>query len=343
MALDQAALEAAMRQAAELAAATRDPKPNPRVGCVLLAPDGTVIATGAHDGPGTPHAEVIALAVAGDRARGATAVVTMEPCNHTGRTGPCSQALIDAGIARVVFGQTDPNPKAAGGAAALRAAGVLVTEGVQSDAAAQLNPDWTRAMSRQRPDVTWKLAATLDGWVAAADGSSRWITSEAARAQVQQLRADHDAVLVGTTTVLTDDPELTARTPEPSRQPWRIVMGQRSVPAAARVRSAEPLDRFWQIPTRDPAFALQQMLRREIHSVLLEGGPSLAGAFLRAGLIDRIIWYTAPALLGAGRPAVADLGVTSIDAAVRLDLLDVQRVGDDVRIDLRPRRVSDGQ
>ncbi len=336
MPLDQAALEAAMNQAIELAAATRDPKPNPRVGCVILAPDGSVIATGAHDGPGNPHAEVIALAVAGDRARGATAVVTLEPCNHKGRTGPCSKALIDAGVTRVVFGQPDPNPQAAGGADALRGAGVLVTDGFMADAAQTLNADWTLAMTRQRPEVTWKLAATLDGWVAAADGSSKWITGDAARAQVQQLRAEHDAVLVGTTTVLTDDPELTARTPQPSPQPWRIVMGQRSVPAGARVRLAEPIDRFWQIPTRDPAFALSQMLRRDVHSVLLEGGPALAGAFLRLGLIDRIIWYTAPALLGAGRPVVTDLGVTSIDQALRLELLDVQRVGDDVRIDLRP-------
>lgn len=337
MPLDQTAIEAAMQQALELAAATPDPKPNPRVGCVLLAPDGTVIATGAHEAAGSPHAEIIALTVAGERARGATAVVTLEPCHHTGRTGPCTQALIDAGVTRVVFGQTDPNPAAAGGAKTLREAGITVTEGLRAADAAHLNPVWTRAMSRGRPEVTWKLAATLDGHVAASDGSSRWITGEAARQQVQELRAAHDAVLVGTMTVLTDDPELTARTVEPGPQPWRIVMGQRSVPAGARVRLAEPMDRFWQLPTRDPAFALGQMLRREIHTVLLEGGPALAGAFLRAGLIDRIIWYTAPALLGSGRPVVSDLGITSIDGAIRLELVDVQRVGDDIRIDLRPR------
>ena len=304
---------------------------------MLLAPDGSVIATGAHDGPGTPHAEAIALAVAGSRARGATVVVTLEPCNHRGRTGPCTRALIDAGVARVVYGQDDPNPQAAGGADALRAAGIVVTGGLGTAEVATLNEGWTRAMTRQRPEVTWKLAATLDGKVAASDGSSKWITGEAARAQVQQLRAEHDAVLIGTTTVLTDDPQLTARTGADTAQPWRVVMGQRSVPAGARVRLAEPMDRFWQIPTRDPEFALKQMLRREIHSVLLEGGPALAGAFLRAGLIDRIVWYTAAALLGSGRPAVSDLGISSIDAAVRLELLDVQRVGDDVRIDLRPR------
>lgn len=328
-------VDEAMGRAIELAAATPDPTPNPRVGCVLLDPEGTVIATGAHEAAGAPHAEVIALAVAGDRARGATAVVTLEPCTHTGRTGPCTRALIAAGVARVVYGQADPNPEAAGGADELRRAGVAVTAGVRADEAAALNRVWSAAMSRQRPTVTWKVAATLDGRVAAADGSSRWITGEAARRQVQELRAQHDAVLVGTNTVLLDDPELTARA-DGAEQPWRVVMGQRSVPAAARVRLVEPSDRFWQIPTRDPAFALAQMVRRDIHTVLLEGGPALAGAFLRAGLIDRVIWYTAPAFLGAGPGAVSDLGIASIDGAWRLTLQDVSRVGDDVRIDLIP-------
>ena len=328
-------VEEAMGRAIELASATRDPSPNPRVGCLLLDPAGQVIATGAHEGAGTPHAEVIALAVAGDRARGATAVVTLEPCSHTGRTGPCTRALIDAGVARVVFGQSDPNPEAAGGAAELRRAGIAVSEGIRAADAAALNPVWSAAMSRQRPTVTWKVAATLDGRVAAADGSSRWITGDAARQQVQEIRAQHDAVLVGTNTMLVDDPELTART-DGAVQPWRIVMGQRSVPAAARVRRAEPTDRFWQIPTRDPAFALAQMVRRDIHTVLLEGGPALAGSFLRAGLIDRVIWYTAPAILAAGTGAVSDLGIGSIDGAWRLSLQEVSRVGDDVRIDLIP-------
>lgn len=197
-------------------------------------------------------------------------------------------------------------------------------------------------MARQRPEVTWKLAATLDGFLAAADGSSRWITGTAARQEVHQRRAASDAVLVGTATILADDPELTARTADGlmAAQPWRVVMGQRSVPAGARVRLAEPVDRFWQIPTRDPAFALQQLQRREVRSVLLEGGPALAGAFLRAGLIDTIVWYVAPALLGTGLPVVSDLGITTMSGAVRLELVDVARVGDDVRMDLRPSAVA---
>ena len=338
MPIDDDALTSAMRQAISLAAASPDPKPNPRVGCVLVAPDGSVISTGAHESAGSPHAEIIALTVAGDRARGATAVVTLEPCNHQGRTGPCARALVDAGVTRVVFAQRDPNPEASGGSRTLREAGVIVNEGLLSDEAERLNPQWTRAMARQRPEVTWKLAATLDGFVAAADGTSRWITGPEARRDVHLRRAASDAVLVGTATVLTDDPELTARSDDGllDPQPWRVVMGQRSVPAGARVRLAEPVDRFWQIPTRDPAFALTQLQRREVRSVLLEGGPALAGAFLRAGLIDSILWYTAPALLGAGLPVVTDLGVTTMADAVRLDLVEVARVGDDVRMELRP-------
>lgn len=325
----------AMKRAIELAGQSPDPRPNPRVGCVLLDVDGNQIASGAHDGPGTPHAEVIALAVAGDRARGATAIVTMEPCNHTGRTGPCSKALVDAGVAKVVFGQADPNRKAQGGSARLRAAGVAVAGGILADDAAALNPFWTVAMERERPYVIWKVATTLDGKVAATDGSSRWITGEEARTQVRQLRAEVDAVVVGTGTVLVDDPELTPHDAS-ARQPLRVVVGQRSVPAQARVRRAAPMANFWQIPTRDPKFALAQMFRRELHLVLLEGGPALAGALLRAGLIDEIRWYTAPAVLGDGKSALPELGIFSIDGIRRFQLTDVSRVGDDVRIDLRP-------
>lgn len=325
----------AMQRAIELAGRSPDPRPNPRVGCVLLDLDGTEIANGAHDGPGTPHAEVIALAVAGDRARGATAVVTLEPCNHTGRTGPCSQALIDAGVARVVFGQADPNRKAHGGRARLQAAGVSVTGGTLADEAAALNPFWTFAMAHERPYVVWKVATTLDGKVAASDGSSRWITGAEARAEVRQLRAEVDAVVVGTGTVLVDDPELTPHDPT-ARQPVRVVVGQRSVPAQARVRRAAPMANFWQIPTRDPKFALAQLFRRELHRVLLEGGPALAGALLRAGLIDEIRWYTAPAVLGDGKSALPDLGIFTIDSIRRFQLTGVSRVGHDVRIDLRP-------
>ena len=186
----------AMRRALAIAATAGVPlSPNPRVGCVVLGPDGSVVGEGWHRGAGTPHAEVAALAAAGDRARGATVVVTLEPCNHSGRTGPCVDALLAAGVVRVVLAATDPNPVAAGGARRLRDAGVEVVEGVLADDAVALNPAWTFAMTHARPWVTWKAAATLDGRIAAADGTSRWITSPEARAEVHDLRSQVDAIV----------------------------------------------------------------------------------------------------------------------------------------------------
>ncbi len=327
---------AAMRQALDLA---RSPDaavgPNPRVGCVILGPDGDVIASGYHRGAGHAHAEIVALAAASDRARGATAVVTLEPCNHTGRTGPCSQALRDAGIARVVFGQPDENLVARGGADTLRAGGVDVEGGVLADEARMVNPIWTFAVETGRPYVTWKFAATLDGRSAAADGTSRWITSAEARADVHRLRAECDAILVGTGTALADDPQLTVRDgngrPLDRRyQPLRVVMGLRDVPAGAAVLddAAETV----RLVTRDPADALKQLADRDRQHVWLEGGPTLAGAFWQAGLVDRVIAYLAPALLGSGVAALADAGVRTISEAIRLELIDVTRIGPDVRL-----------
>jgi len=325
-----------MRQALDLA---RSPDaavgPNPRVGCVILGPDGDVIASGYHRGAGHAHAEIVALAAASDRARGATAVVTLEPCNHTGRTGPCSQALRDAGIARVVFGQPDENLVARGGADTLRAGGVDVEGGVLADEARMVNPIWTFAVETGRPYVTWKFAATLDGRSAAADGTSRWITSAEARADVHRLRAECDAILVGTGTALADDPQLTVRDgngrPLDRRyQPLRVVMGLRDVPAGAAVLddAAETV----RLVTRDPADALKQLADRDRQHVWLEGGPTLAGAFWQAGLVDRVIAYLAPALLGSGVAALADAGVRTISEAIRLELIDVTRIGPDVRL-----------
>ncbi|HWJ09510.1 MAG TPA: bifunctional diaminohydroxyphosphoribosylaminopyrimidine deaminase/5-amino-6-(5-phosphoribosylamino)uracil reductase RibD, partial [Nocardioides sp.] len=201
-----------MRRALALAASPGVPlHPNPRVGCVLLADDGTVVGEGFHHGAGTPHAEVEALRVAGDRARGATAVVTLEPCNHTGRTGPCAQALIAAGVRRVVIAQADPNPLASGGKETLEAAGIDVEAGLLADEAEEVNRAWSFAHRNGRPFVTWKFAATLDGRSAAADGTSRWVSSRAARLDTHRLRGECDVMVVGTNTVEVDDPELTVR------------------------------------------------------------------------------------------------------------------------------------
>ena len=326
-----------MRRALTIAVTPGVPRgPNPRVGCVLLDATGATIAEGFHRGAGTPHAEAAALAAAGAAARGATAVVTLEPCNHTGRTGPCVDALLAAGIARVVLAQSDPNPVAAGGADRLAAAGVDVVRGLLADESAAINEAWTFAVRQGRPLVTWKVASTMDGRVAAADGSSRWITGEQARAQVHQLRAEVDAVLIGTGTALADDPSLTVRDAHgvpATRQPMRVVMGRREIPAGAALRDGiAPLRTF---PTESPAEVLDALAREDVQHVLLEGGPTLAAAFLRAGLVDRVVWYLGPRILGSGPSAVGDLGITAIDSAMQLEITGITRVGQDVRVDGR--------
>ncbi|WP_246142710.1 bifunctional diaminohydroxyphosphoribosylaminopyrimidine deaminase/5-amino-6-(5-phosphoribosylamino)uracil reductase RibD [Nocardioides rubriscoriae] len=295
-----------------------------RVGCVLLADDGTTIAEGHHRGPGTTHAEADALARAGEAARGATAVVTLEPCNHTGRTGPCTQALVAAGVRRVVFAEADANPVASGGRAVLEAAGIEVEAGVLADEAAALAHVYRVAQREQRPFVTWKYATTLDGRSAAADGTSRWVSSTAARRDTHRLRGRCDVMLVGTGTVLVDDPQLTVRDTDDRPlpvQPLRAVMGERDLPADRRVLDAAA--ETVHLRTRDPRTALAALFARDRQHVFLEGGPTLAAAFLAAGLVDEIVVYVAPVLLGAGRPAVADLGITTIADALRPTVTDV--------------------
>jgi len=322
-----------MRRALELAERGPLRDPNPRVGAVIVDPGGLVVGEGFHAGAGTPHAEVMALREAGAAARAGTAVVTLEPCAHTGRTGPCTQGLIEAGVARVVFAQSDPTPSARGGRTLLEAAGIRTTAGVLADEARALNDAWTFSFVHGRPKVTWKFAATLDGRSAAADGSSRWITGPLARADVHQLRAHSDAILVGTGTVIADDPALTVREPGGSvtgRQPLRVVMGLRPIPETARVcDDAAPT---LHLATRVPAEALKALDEQEIHHVWLEGGPTVAAAFLGAGLVDEVIAYLAPALLGAGAPALGDLGIRTIDQALRLTPHEVTTIGPDIRI-----------
>lgn len=323
-----AAEEQAMRRALALAATAGVPLgPNPRVGCVLLDADGHEVAEGFHRGAGTPHAEVAALTAlseSGGSAEGTTAVVTLEPCNHTGRTGPCSEALVAAGVRRVVVAQRDPNPEAQGGTETLRAAGVDVVHGVLEPDARKLNHAWTFALEHGRPFVTWKFATTLDGRAAAADGSSRWISSRAARLDTHRLRARCDVMMVGTGTVDTDDPALTVRdeVDEPvAHQPLRVVVGERDLAPDRRVLddSAETLH----LRTRDPAAVLARLHDLGRRHVFLEGGPTLAAAFWQAGLVDEVVVYVAPMLLGAGQPAVADLGIATIADAHHLVVADV--------------------
>ncbi|MEU1602859.1 bifunctional diaminohydroxyphosphoribosylaminopyrimidine deaminase/5-amino-6-(5-phosphoribosylamino)uracil reductase RibD [Micromonospora matsumotoense] len=345
-------VDEAMRRAIELGArGLGTTSPNPVVGCVLLDPDGTVVGEGFHAYTGGPHAEIVALAQAGERARGGTAVVTLEPCDHTGRTGPCSHALIRAGIARVVVAVPDPNPVASGGAATLRAAGVRVEFGVRADEAEAGNVAWLTSMRRGWPYLIWKYAATLDGRSAAVDGSSMWITSEAARMDVHALRGTVDAVIAGVGTVLTDDPRLTARNLRDGtlaiRQPLRVVVDSAGrTPADARVRDGAA--RTWIATVAEvgagpdgrvdlPAL-LAELHHRGVRAALLEGGPRLAGAFLAAGLVDRVVGYVAPKLLGGGPTALIDAGVTTIADAIDLELTDVTRVGSDLRITALPRK-----
>jgi diaminohydroxyphosphoribosylaminopyrimidine deaminase/5-amino-6-(5-phosphoribosylamino)uracil reductase len=332
----------AMRRAIDVARAVPRTLPTPRVGCVLLDPDGREIAVGVHRGAGTPHAEADALAQAGDQSRGATAVVTLEPCNHTGRTGPCATALIEAGVARVVHAQTDPYPPASGGAAALRAAGVDVESGVLADDATELNVEWTFAVTHGRPFVTWKYAATLDGLSAAPDGSSKWITGPEARRDVQTFRAEADAIMAGTGSVLTDDPRLTVRdaddVPLPyDQQPLRVVVGGSRIPSHYRVwdRTAPTL----LVQTRDPEVALARLVEEEIQHVWLEGGPRLAGRFWNAGLIDRVVGYIAPSMLGSGRAALEGEATTLADLRP-IDVHDLRTIGPDIRIVGTPGRAA---
>jgi diaminohydroxyphosphoribosylaminopyrimidine deaminase/5-amino-6-(5-phosphoribosylamino)uracil reductase len=351
-----------MRRAVALAArGLGSTSPNPAVGCVILDGSGQIAGEGWHQRAGGPHAEIHALRAAGDRARGGTAVVTLEPCNHTGRTGPCTQALLDAGIARVVYAVADPTPAATGGAAALAAAGVEVERGLLAAEAQAGNLAWLTAVRRGRPFVLWKYAATLDGRVAAADGSSRWISSAESRADAHQLRARADAVVVGSGTARTDDPHLTARVlglpGSGISQPLRVVVdthatavkpGARVLDGAAPtlVAVAEDADaghldgiagvvRLPYGPGRRglhiPAL-LAVLYDRGVRSVLLEGGPTLAGAFLAAGAVDQVVGYLAPVLLGAGPAALGDAGIGTIAQALRFEVTDAVRVGPDLRI-----------
>ncbi|WP_327366213.1 bifunctional diaminohydroxyphosphoribosylaminopyrimidine deaminase/5-amino-6-(5-phosphoribosylamino)uracil reductase RibD [Streptomyces sp. NBC_01217] len=359
--MDTAADITAMRRAITLAArGLGSTSPNPVVGCVILDAEGRPAGEGFHKRAGGPHAEIHALRAAGEKARGGTAYVTLEPCNHTGRTGPCAQALIEAGASRVVYAVGDPNPQATGGADTLRAAGIKAEQGLLADEAEAGNAAWLTSVRLGRPYVLWKYAATLDGRIAAADATSRWITSPESRADVHRLRAEADAVVVGSGTARTDDPQLGVRGIEGAVQPLRVVVdtGAGAVRPGARVLDdtaptliavAEDADaghlpeeavlrlpRAATGPGLDIPALLTALYGRGIRSVLLEGGPTLAGAFVAAGKVDKVVGYLAPVLLGAGPAALADAGISTIAQALRLDVTETVRIGPDLRITAVP-------
>ncbi|OBJ12368.1 riboflavin biosynthesis protein RibD [Mycobacterium sp. 1482292.6] len=332
-------LDAAMRLAIDQSNHVKGTTyPNPPVGAVILDAGGEVVGVGATEPAGGDHAEILALRRAGELAAGGTVVVTLEPCNHYGKTPPCVNALLDAKVGTVVYAVADPNPEAAGGAARLEQAGVTVRSGVLADEVTG-GPlrEWLHKQRTGLPHLTWKYAASVDGRSAAADGSSQWISSEASRVDLHRRRAAADAIVVGTGTVLADDPALTARLPDGSlagRQPLRVVVGMREIPSEAKVLNDD--SRTMLIRTHDPMEVLKAVADRT--DVLLEGGPTLAGAFLRAGVVNRILAYVAPTLLGGPVTAVDDVGVTTIARALRWHFDAIDRVGPDVVLSLVPRR-----
>lgn len=331
-------LDEAMRLAIEQSYLVKgNTYPNPPVGAVIIDREGHVVGAGATEPAGGDHAEVVALRRAGKLAAGGIAVVTLEPCNHFGKTPPCVNALVEARVGAVVYAVTDPNGIAGGGAGRLQAAGVQVQSGVLADQVAG-GPlrEWLYKQRTGLPHVTWKYASSVDGRSAAADGTSRWISSDASRLDLHRRRATADTIVVGTGTVLADDPALTARAPDGSlarRQPLRVVVGMRDLPSAAKVLNDD--SRTMLIRTHDPMEVLKAVSDRT--DVLLEGGPTLAGAFLRAGLVNRILVYLAPILLGGPVTAVDDVGVPSIARALRWQFDGIDRAGPDLLLSLVPR------
>jgi diaminohydroxyphosphoribosylaminopyrimidine deaminase / 5-amino-6-(5-phosphoribosylamino)uracil reductase len=336
--------------------------PNPLVGALVLDGDA-VVGEGWHEGPGTDHAEAMALQAAGRRARGATVVCTLEPCNHVGRTPPCTRALIEAGVHRVVVGTTDPNLVGeTPGLRELREAGIQTQIGPLQDAARRLNEGFERHVTSGLPFVTLKMASSLDGKTGAADGSSRWITGVAARGDVQRLRAASDAIVVGAGTAIADRPALTVRDGRyaQARRPVRVVVDatgrvapvgppfDRDAPTlvATTERASRTRRAAWEsrgadvvVLDRDPAggVSLPALLidlgKREVQGLLVEGGPTLAWSFVREGLVDKVVLYQAPVLIGGeSAPGVlGGAGFTPLANAMRLDMASVERVGDDLR------------
>ncbi len=334
-------LESAMQRSLELALLGPAWGVNPQVGAVILDQEGRIVAEGYHKGSGTPHAEVMAIedlkrSIPYPFAPGYTAVVTLEPCNHFGKTGPCAQALIDAGISRVVFPIKDPGNESAGGAQRLRDSGVEVIEGVLRDKAREQSRVWLMSKQLGRPFVTLKWASSLDGRIAATDGSSKWISGEESRRDAHLLRRDVDAILVGTGTVIADDPELTARDQSGNyfeHQPLRVVMGERELSRDKRVfnEKAETI----QIRARNPQVVLQELQSRQVKHLLVEGGSKIASEFIRNNLVDEFIIYLAPLLLGGPRLALNDLGIPSMTEAINLRITEQKLLGEDLFIRAR--------
>ena len=306
--------------------------PNPIVGAVILDASGKIVSEGFHDRmTSKDHAEVVAIKSAGDQTKGATMVVTLEPCNHTGSTGPCTQAIVDSGISTVVFAVKDPNVVAAGGADALRAAGIKVVDGVMAKEASYANRAWLTKIEKSRPYFVWKVATTLDAKIAASDGTSKWISNEVSRSDVQRLRRESDAILVGTNTVIVDNPHLIPRGEYSgfSGNPIRIIFGEGNVPADSKVfdSAAETV----QVKSRDLSELVSKLKELDINQVFVEAGTTLASAMVAGGLMDELVIYQAPALLGSGKSFFADESKSTIEDQMRLEHISTEVLAGDIK------------
>ncbi|CAB4872347.1 MAG: bifunctional diaminohydroxyphosphoribosylaminopyrimidine deaminase/5-amino-6-(5-phosphoribosylamino)uracil reductase RibD [Actinobacteria bacterium] len=306
--------------------------PNPIVGAVIIDSTGNIVAEGFHDRMASKdHAEVIAIAQAGKNAAGATLVVTLEPCNHHGTTGPCTQAIIDAGISTVVYAVSDPNVIAAGGAEKLKSAGIKVFDGVLNEEATFSNRAWLTKIKKKRPFFTWKVATTLDGMIAASDGTSKWISNEVSRADVQKLRRESDAILVGTNTVISDNPNLTPNGEFHgyTRNPVRVICGERELPADSKIYNTEAETVV--VKTRDLGVLVKRLNELDINQVFVEAGSKLASAMVLAGLIDELVIYRAPSLLGAGKVFFEHETQSTIEDQMRLEHSSTEVLGSDIK------------
>jgi diaminohydroxyphosphoribosylaminopyrimidine deaminase/5-amino-6-(5-phosphoribosylamino)uracil reductase len=302
--------------------------PNPNVSAAIYNSRGELIADGAHDRrTSLDHAEIVALKKAGEAASGATLVVSLEPCNHVGSTPACVDAIINAGIAKVIFAVADPNQLAAGGGQRLKSAGVLV-EYIESDELTDIQGAWLHRITTKRPYFIWKVATTLDGYIAASDGTSQWISSEESRADVQLLRSQSDAILVGTGTALADNPTLYPRI-KGAPTPLRVVMGEREIPNDFNLHQGEGETIF--LKSHDVNALIQTLADKPVNQVLVEAGPTLGTALLKAGVIDEILIYQAPVLLGAGKTWVADLGIQTIKDGLALTQISTEQIGPDLK------------
>ena len=302
--------------------------PNPNVSAAIYSASGELITDGAHDRSiSLDHAEIVALKKAASAAQGATLVVSLEPCNHVGSTPACVDAIIAAGISRVVYAVADPNPIATGGAQRLKSAGVQV-DFIESDELKDIQAAWLHRITSKRPYFIWKVATTLDGYIAASDGTSQWISSEESRTDVQVLRSQSDAILVGTGTALADNPTLQPRVHGVSPR-LRVVMGERDIPKDFKLHQGEGETIF--MKSRDVNALINTLAENPVNQVLVEAGPTLGTALLKAGIIDEIVIYQAPVLLGAGKSWVADLGITTIKDGFSLTQISSEQMGPDLK------------